>query len=140
MMPAKQRIEIIITLILIVILIFSWGNMQKVFERKRQLVPLSSQSDSAILSGEENPSAFQQQAPQRQVWGRCPFSGKVYTDLETGAEIRLLGIVWDVEAPVAMINDSIVKAGDKIGKYTIREIKQDKVIVSDGITTFELSL
>ncbi len=139
-MAKKQQVEIFITFILIVILIFTWGNMQKVFERKRQIAPLSSQSDSIILSGEENPSVFQQQIPQRLVWGRCPFSGKVYTDLETGAEIRLLGIVWDVEAPVAMINDSIVKAGDKIGKYTVKEIRQDKVIVTDGITAFELSL
>ena len=139
-MATKQRVEIVITLVLIVILIFSWGNMQKVFERKRQIVPLSSQGDSAIPSEKDHPRTSPARMPERLMWGRCPFSGKVYTDLETGAEIRLLGIVWDVEAPVAMINDSIVKAGDKIGKYTVKEIRQDKVIVTDGITAFELSL
>jgi len=48
--------------------------------------------------------------------------------------------MWSEKNPGAMINDTIVKNGDRIGDNTVIEIRQDKVILSDGTKDFELKL
>lgn len=46
--------------------------------------------------------------------------------------------MWDKEKPLAIINDAIVKIGDKVSGNIIVDIKQDKVILNDGTNDFEL--
>ncbi|MFQ6618587.1 MAG: hypothetical protein ACE5QV_07860 [Fidelibacterota bacterium] len=45
--------------------------------------------------------------------------------------LSLKGIVWDSESPSAIINDSILKEGDKIGGYEIKKI-YPKVVLLEG--------
>ncbi|MBU1727387.1 MAG: hypothetical protein KJ880_07140 [Candidatus Omnitrophica bacterium] len=52
----------------------------------------------------------------------------------------LSGIICDEQDPLAIINDSIYKKGDKLDSYTIIEIRQDKVILSDAKTVKILNL
>ncbi|MDP3731698.1 MAG: hypothetical protein Q8R31_01530 [Candidatus Omnitrophota bacterium] len=72
-------------------------------------------------------------------WGRNPFS-------ISGAPIRRLGaltingILWDKKNPLAIINEEIVKVGDKIDGNTVVGIKQDRVILNDGSKDTEFLL
>ena len=70
-------------------------------------------------------------------WGRDPFSSGPPA---TVSEMVLTGILWDSSAPLAMINDNPVAAGDKIGGCTVVEIKKDRVILKDDTKDFELLL
>jgi hypothetical protein len=72
-------------------------------------------------------------------WGRNPFS-------ISGAPIRrfggltINGILWDKKNPLAIINERIVKIGDKIDGNTVVGIEQDRVILNDGSKDIELLL
>jgi len=52
--------------------------------------------------------------------------------------IILQGILADAQNPRALINNNNVGIGDRVGKYTIVDIKQDKVILNDGSDDREL--
>ena len=70
-------------------------------------------------------------------WGRSPFV------LEKAAKTQVLtlsGILWDDVNPQAVINDTIVGAGDSVGlKNTVVEIRTSSVILNDGTKNFELT-
>lgn len=72
-------------------------------------------------------------------WGRNPF--KLFAaPVKISIGFHLDGIIWDNRAPLAVINGNVVGSGDKVGTNTIVEIKQDIVILNDGIKDFELNL
>lgn len=50
------------------------------------------------------------------------------------------GIVWDKEHPMVIINNEIIGVGDKIDGNTVVEIKENSVILNDGMRDFELGL
>lgn len=69
------------------------------------------------------------------TWGRDPFffdsviSGKT----ENLSEFILNGIMWDKDNPYAVINNEVVKLGDKIGDKTVVEINEKNVVLEqDG--------
>lgn len=72
-------------------------------------------------------------------WSRDPFSASS-APIKGYRGFVLSGIMWDKESPTAIINDNIVKIGDKISGNAVVDIKQDRVILSDGIKDFELKL
>jgi hypothetical protein len=72
-------------------------------------------------------------------WGRNPFSPQAAPIRASRGPI-LNGIMWDREKPMAIINDNIVKVGDRVGLNLVVDIKQDKVILNDGTHDFELRL
>lgn len=47
-------------------------------------------------------------------------------------DLKVSGITWRVDGSTAIINDEIVRVGDKIGDLTVTQIYQDRVVVSDG--------
>ena len=56
------------------------------------------------------------------------------------SEFYLSGIVWDKDNPTAIINNKIVKIGAEIAGSTVVNIKEDRVILNDGIRNFELKM
>ena len=51
------------------------------------------------------------------------------------------GILWDrAGRSVALINGTEVKAGDRIGGYTVRAIRQDAVVLEQGSDTLVLQI
>lgn len=72
-------------------------------------------------------------------WSRDPFSTSP-APIKGYGGLTLEGIIWDKENPMAIINDNIVKIGDKVSGNTVVDIKQDKVILNDGTKDFELRL
>lgn len=69
-------------------------------------------------------------------WGRDPFQE---ADISL-SQLGLQGIMWDIENPKAIISNRIVEVGDSVGDNTIIEIKRDRVVLTDGVSTFELRL
>lgn len=71
------------------------------------------------------------------VWGRNPFM------LETAQNARkfiLNGILWDDQKPQALIGDHIVGKGDTVGSSVVVDVRQDSVILNNGIEDLELKL
>lgn len=53
-------------------------------------------------------------------------------------EVQLQGILWDPEAPTAIINNRVVAVGDQVDRWEVMEIRKDRVFLSDGTSTREL--
>ncbi|MBI5873093.1 MAG: hypothetical protein HZB36_03000 [Candidatus Omnitrophica bacterium] len=139
-MIKKDYIEIGITGVLVVIFLLAITSaVHKVRKAKLHKVKVAV---AAVIG--ETP------AEEKQLFGRLreesagislkrdPFSGAILAPSDTGA--ALSGILWSQEHPLAIINDVIVVIGDKIGPNTVVDIKQDKVVLSDGTKTLELRL
>lgn len=69
---------------------------------------------------------------------RDPFTGISFVPVEKGEVLS--GILWSQEHPLAIINEAIVKIGDKVGASTVTDIRQDRVILNDGVKETELLL
>jgi hypothetical protein len=50
-------------------------------------------------------------------------------------EIQLQGILWDPQAPTAILNNRVVSPGDSLGRWEVVEIQKTQVVLSDGSTT-----
>lgn len=73
-------------------------------------------------------------------WGRNPFAEEEQAESAPGVDLALSGIAWDPVRPQAVINGRIVGVGDKVGGVSIVEINQDRVIVEDESSSYELHL
>ncbi len=142
----KKRLEIIVTAVLILVLLFSWLNSLKALKKRagqKPAVPVSIKQEARAPSPAAEP-AIKQDALSNQDsdWCRDPFSGKVYkvAKEEVQKDLRLVGILWSKEKPTAIINNKIVGVGSSVGGNTVVEIKEDRVILSDGMHTFELKI
>lgn len=96
----------------------------------------------ALASPLETPAARVRQQQRahaaRLGWRRDPFTrGGAGGDV---SGLTLVGILWDAHAPVAMINDQMLHVGDAVSGYTVLEIAQDRVTLSDGTDTFQLTI
>ena len=73
------------------------------------------------------------------VWGRNPFVWPK-VDASPTSGFTLSGIIWDEEAPYALINGTVVHAGDEIAGKKVKRIEPDKVILTDGLNDNTLRL
>ena len=72
---------------------------------------------------------------------RDPFSSAPIVPvkgLQSG--LQLSGILWDSNAPTAIINGEVVKVGDRVDAKTVIKISQDKVTLYDNDKEIELIL
>ena len=80
-------------------------------------------------------------------WKGSPFLAErgVRKPTETGETASgqesfvLKGILWDPKSPSAIVNDRVVSPGERLGRWHVVEIQKDKVILSDGSSTREIS-
>jgi len=139
----KNRIQIIITSILIIILIFTWANSIKTIKKK---IATNKAAVQAYKDTIPNPSSSMPSKSSDKVssWVRDPFSGKTYISMRKSESVSkaltLAGIIWDKDKPAALINDRIVNVGDRIGGNTVVSIKNDRVLLNDGTNDFELKI
>ncbi len=75
-------------------------------------------------------------------WGESPFlidrNAPRSTEIPPNSaeqEIRLQGILWDPQAPTAIVNNRVVGQGDSLGRWEVVEIQKTQVVLSDGSTT-----
>lgn len=76
-------------------------------------------------------------------WGRNPFIQEKIREkppVPESLKLTLNGIMWSVQNPMVLINNTILGKGDKIGKNTIVDIKRNSVILNDGTRDFEIKL
>lgn len=74
------------------------------------------------------------------VLKRDPFTFGTTESKDGNPVLCLRGIFWDETSPMAIINEYILKIGDKIKENTVVDIKQNKVILNNGNEDFELRL
>ena len=139
----KKKIEIAVTALLVVIFIFALSNSIRVAARKKKPgTPVASNVAAPTQAGKPAKAIMpvSGQYTEEAEWGRDPFSGRLYLSEKKASALRLVGIIWDKNQPLAMINERILKAGDTIqGKQIIR-INPDSVIIDDGSKETELKL
>jgi hypothetical protein len=88
-----------------------------------------------LLPGIAVPAKRQAKKTEFKAWGRNPFLPG-----SAAAVLDLSGILWDEEAPKAIISGNIVAVGDKVEGNTVVDIRPDRVILNDGNKTIELKL
>jgi hypothetical protein len=139
----KKKIEIAVTVLLVVIFVFALVNSIKVAARKKKPgTPIAANVSAPTQAGKPAKAIMPVagQYAEEAEWGRDPFSGRLYLSEKKASALRLVGIIWDKNQPLAMINERILKAGDTIqGKQIIR-INPDSVIIDDGSKETELKL
>jgi len=137
----KKKIEIIATVILSLIFILALANSLGAIRKKTGAAKAVGAQTVIVSSPQPAPQAEPVRATQENLqWVRCPFSGKAYSGEEASSDLKLIGIIWDKLDPWAIINGRIVKPGALIGKNKVVEIKEDRVILNNGMEDFELKL
>lgn len=155
-MNKKDKIQLAVTGVLVVILavILVLGMGKKGKKNKRR----SSSSRAGVSASTAKPkspkaspsvklSPFRQLQEEARTMPlvRDPFTLKPI-EKEEGEEdakevkFYLIGIAWDPVQPKAIINNKIVQIGSQLGLYTVMEILEEKVILSDGAEKLELLL
>lgn len=149
-MQKKDLIQLGVTGVLVVILIFALSNaFKKTNQRSLKKVSfgavvLSKTAPGQPISQSENSKGLydrlEQQAKSIEL-KRDPFTAAPITSeksLQSG--IDLTGILWDKDKPLAIINGEIVKKGARVGNRIVIDIKKDRVLLSDGEILTEIKL
>jgi len=127
----KKNIELAVTGISVIILIFLIMNHMP-----------KSKDNKSVSKAEPYPTlevGFEVTNNERRTtndehWGRDPFLLDASNVKEQGMEdMALNGIVSDKENPYAIINNDVVKLGDKVNDMTVIEINEKSVVLEqDG--------
>ena len=74
-------------------------------------------------------------------WGRNPFTFPQREEkIGSTSNLALSVIIWDDKKASAFINGTIVYVGDKITDKTVKQIEQNRVILTDGTKDYVLEL
>ena len=145
----KKQPGLIIAGMLVVIFAFVLGGSLKKTRPKSPSPRAESVAQAPISSRQDRTppakigSAKDDLSEERLRWGRDPF---VLYDLgeeasDTPSSLKLMGITATKNTmPRAIINDSIVSVGSKVGKFKVLEISPSKVVVTDGEKNYELEM
>ncbi|PIW68467.1 MAG: hypothetical protein COW10_02425 [Candidatus Omnitrophica bacterium CG12_big_fil_rev_8_21_14_0_65_42_8] len=126
----KKKIELTITGISVIILIFLIANhMPKSKDNKSvsKVEPYpTSEAGFEVMNNERR-------AASDENWGRDPFLLDTSNVKEQVlGDMTLNGIVADRESPYAIINNDVVKLGDKVNGMTIIEINENNVVLDEN--------
>lgn len=115
----------------VVILIFAVMVLTAIFKshRKKVAAPAKTAAQEEVAQKIEAPK--QRKKSSFKDWGRDPFTMGT-SAVELSGDLVLSGIIWDAKKPYCIINEKLVKAGDKISGYKILEISKDSVTVESG--------
>jgi len=147
-MRQKELIEISITGVLVVVMIFAFGNaaqkahlrkMKSVLPKAADLAPAPAVQEDKIDS-ENLYNSLLKQAESFDL-KRDPFTAApIISEKSIKSGVVLTGILWDKDKPMAIIDGNIVKVGQRVGNQTVMEIKRDRVILTDGEVLAEIKL
>jgi len=128
---AKNRIELTITGIGVVIFIFLVMNYLSRPQMDRRVVP---KAESYVTLESGMPAVSETVSGDDMSWGRDPFllgSSNVQRPGNMG-DMALNGIMADKENPYAIINNDVVKLGDKVNGMIVIEINEKNVVLEDN--------
>jgi len=128
-MGSKKKIELIVTGIGVVILIFLIVSHMSIKAGRPVSKTEPYPTTPAIVSVAGEVGSW-----DSVKWGRDPFLLDASNVKEQGIEdMALNGIVSDKENPYAIINNDVVKLGDKVNDMTVIEINEKSVVLEqDG--------
>jgi hypothetical protein len=162
-MNKKDIIKLVITGVLVIVLLILINNSRSAVSKAQDLrkKTLNAPELTMVQQQEEDPQNFALSGsagvgPQagkmtykklaehakNQMAVRDPFSNlpmSVRSESVSNA-LTLSGILWDKVKPLAVINNNVVKVGDKVGGGVVAEIKQDRVVLKEGSITREIKL
>lgn len=115
----------------VVILIFAVMVLTAILKprHKKVAAPAKTAAQEEVVQKAEAPK--QRKTSSFKDWGRDPFTMGT-SAVELSGDLVLSGIIWDAKKPYCIINEKLVKAGDKISGYKILEINKDSVTVESG--------
>ena len=149
---AKNRRDIIITAILLVIFAISFT--KNVVLRKKNSPP-PAPAVSAASAGQDmtdqlilvtNIRVYDKLRSERvamwdKEWGRDPFvPQQALATIIKAVNLTLKGILWDETVPKAIVNEKTLLVGDTIYGYTVMEIKPRSVVLKTGEKNIELQV
>ncbi|MCM8779948.1 MAG: hypothetical protein NC914_02230 [Candidatus Omnitrophica bacterium] len=161
MMTDKTKKEIIITSILVLVLIFVSMNTISRIKKKKGFKGVKAQAaaiskkgvslkanqrlgeadSTQIEKAKENIAKLEREAQilklKRDIFVYAP---ALSAEEISPSDLVLYGIIWDKANPIAIINEEIVKAGDKIGNNTVVKVEENSITLNDGIRDYKLSL
>lgn len=146
-MRQKDKIQIIVTGFLVIVLILAFGNAsKKLHARNVKIKPKAISAPALPVSQGNQPeskdlySSLEQQAKLIDL-KRDPFTASpIVSENSLSSGTSLTGILWDPLKPLAIIDGNVVREGERVGGKTIMDIKRDRVILSDGEVLSELKL
>ncbi len=148
----KKKIEIIAAVALIVAFIFILsGSLKKVLPAFRRAHPRI--TAAGVSAPEKVKSLFDVDIAKKEIkaeleeresgYERDPFALSEISEgpVSAIADLKLTGITTNNKGRmIAIMNQDMVSAGDKIGHFTVVDITAKKVVVTDGKQNFELNL
>jgi len=142
----RKKIELIITVCLVVILALVFTtNLRKVRQKmpatKGQTLAAPPHKIEPLFPARKEEKKMGPGEAEELSWGRDPFTLQEITsaDVNSVENLKLMGItVGKGTRPIAIINNEMVSAGSKIGKFTVVNILPDKVVVTDGEKNYDL--
>ena len=130
----EKNKKLAILIILVIVAIFIWMPKGR---RKQKVIP--ERAPVSIEKTMPRIKLVQRKRSEFAGWGRNPF---VWPRVAASpiSDLTLSGIIWDEEASYAIINGTVVHAGDGIAGKRVKRIEQDKVILTDGVNDYTLRL
>jgi len=144
----KDKIELIITVVLIIIFIV----LTVLFSKRRAPRPVAARASQVIFSAaprfKHDPRRnkgiaflWEKSVGDKEI-KRNPF---LYGSLGNNqiislSSLSLKGIIWNPDKPSAIINEHVVGIGDVIGNFKVKQITQDRVILENESSKLELKL
>lgn len=135
----KEKIQLIITGILVVILISAVINLiSKGFKKTKKITAIA----SAKPVGKKGLGLYERLNDKfaQMGWRNNSFDANVIKVVGARSEGYLKGVLWDLRDPTAIFGDRFLKRGDRIWEYRILKVKEESVILSDGEKIYELLL
>lgn len=153
-MKKKKIIEVSLTSILVIILLFVLtGSLNKITQNRlrvsqgtKEQVNFKEQKTSQNLglpmkSPVQELLKKQEKESNNLELKRDPFNAVPIISIQrSSSSPHLNGILWDKNSPMAIINNVVVKIGDRVSDKVVIDIKQNEVILSDGARNIELRL
>ncbi len=132
----QRNSKLAILVVFITVAIFVW------VPKGKKTKDVSSTTSSAAL---DQALPLIKVVPRRRTefvdWGRNPFTSPQRKEkVGSVSNLTLDAIIWGDKKPSAFINNSIVSVGDKITDKTVKQIEQDRVILTDGTNDYVLEL
>ncbi|MDO8603292.1 MAG: hypothetical protein Q7O04_05540 [Candidatus Omnitrophota bacterium] len=137
---SKKRIELTITGIGVIILIFLiTSHMSKPGAGKGVSKNETYHASESAMMAVSEPRSWDELR-----WSRDPFllDASTNTQEQSAEDLVLNGIMPDKQNPYAIINNEVVKLGDKVGGMTVIEINENNVVLDENGKrhTLELNL
>jgi len=148
----KEQKQIAVTGVLLIVLVLVWSFSGKKKPVSAPVVPVAGgqAKTAAVQKPAEGASAplpdkqaegkmlSNQQERLKLSWGRDPFLEMADKEIE-GPNLKLQGIsVGKNKKGYALINDEIVREGQKYQEYDVVKIEKDKVLIKKGDQPFYL--